>query len=112
MFIENFNDLKWLYIYQISSITLSLEPDCIYIYACIDIKILPRDKMKPPNTITASNANEPNVFATMIFLPSDPMNLNSAEAVWLRQTSRRYCLKNLAKPTSIRLRQMFKESKA
>lgn len=53
--------------------------------------------MNPPSVKIVSNANDPNVFAIMTFLPSAPMNRNSPPAIWLMQTSNRYCLKNLLK---------------
>ena len=46
-------------------------------------------------TITASKANDPTVFATMMFLPTAPINRKSPDAIWLIQTSRKYCLMNL-----------------
>lgn len=57
--------------------------------------ILPLDRMNPPITRTVSSAHDPNVFATMTFLPRAPMNRNSPEAIWLTQMSRNSCLKNL-----------------
>jgi hypothetical protein len=53
------------------------------------------DRTNPPRTMTRSNAKDPNVFATVVSLPKAAMNRNSAEAIWLMHTSRRYCLKNL-----------------
>lgn len=46
-------------------------------------------------TNIASNANEPKVLATIMFLPSAPMKRNSPEAIWFMSKSSRYCLKNL-----------------
>lgn len=51
--------------------------------------------MNPPMTNIASNANEPKVLATIMFLPSAPMKRNSPEAIWFMSKSSRYCLKNL-----------------
>lgn len=51
--------------------------------------------MNPPKTSTASNANEPTVLATIIFLPSAPIIRNSADAIWLVNRSIKYCFKNL-----------------
>jgi hypothetical protein len=59
------------------------------------IQKLPLDRINPPRTMTRSNPKDPNVFATVISLPKAAMNRNSAEAIWLTHTSRRYCLKNL-----------------
>ena len=55
----------------------------------------PLVKTKPPMTRKASRAKEPNVFATIMFLPSAPMNRKSADAIWLIHRRRKYCLKNL-----------------
>lgn len=57
--------------------------------------VLPRDRIKPPNAKSMSNANEPTVFATIIFLPAAPINRNNAEATWFTSTSTKYCLNNL-----------------
>ena len=60
----------------------------------------PLDKTNPPKTRTASKAKDPNVFATIIFLPSAAINRNSPDAIWLINRSRRNCLKNLPQRTS------------
>lgn len=39
-----------------------------------------RERTKPPNAKRRSRANNPNVFAMIMFLPAEPMNLNKAEA--------------------------------
>lgn len=57
--------------------------------------------IKPPKTIIASKANDPNVLATIIFLPNAAINLNIPDATWLRHKSRRNCLKNLSEMDSI-----------
>jgi hypothetical protein len=62
----------------------------------ITLKImLPLERIKPPNAKSRSSANDPNVLATIIFLPSDAINRNNAEAIWFTSNSIRYCLKNL-----------------
>ena len=76
------------------------ETNYLYIVSWIPT-LLPLDKMNPPRTRTVSNANEPNVFATMIFLPNAPMNRNSAEAIWLTHMSKMNCLKNLQEQKKI-----------
>lgn len=55
----------------------------------------PRDKTNPPRTRTASKAKDPNVLATITFLPSAAINRNSPDAIWLIRRSKRNCLKNL-----------------
>jgi len=54
-------------------------------------------------TKTASNANDPTVFATITFLPTAPINRKSADAIWLIQTSKKYCLMNLQVKQMIQL---------
>lgn len=44
--------------------------------------MLPLAKMNPPRTNIVSNPNEPNVLATIIFLPNDPMKRNKADDIW------------------------------
>ena len=43
---------------------------------------LPRAKMNPPRTKIVSNPNDPNVLATMIFLPNDAMKRNRPYDIW------------------------------
>jgi hypothetical protein len=57
--------------------------------------MLPLESMKPPKAKSKSSANDPNVLATIMFLPIAAINRNNAEAIWLTRTSRRYCLNNL-----------------
>jgi hypothetical protein len=57
--------------------------------------MLPLVSIKPPKAKSKSSANDPNVFAIIMFLPIAAINRNNAEAVWLTRTSRRYCLNNL-----------------
>lgn len=56
---------------------------------------LPRDITNPPKTKIVSKAHDPNVFATMTFLPNAAIRRNNPEAIWLAHISRRICLKNL-----------------
>lgn len=42
--------------------------------------VIPRARTKPPNANSRSSANKPNVFATIMFLPAEPINLNNADA--------------------------------
>lgn len=58
---------------------------------------LPFDKTNPPNTRTASIANEPNKFATIKMRPIAAMNRNSPDAIWFTHTSKRNILNNLKK---------------
>ena len=57
--------------------------------------IIPLDRTKPPNTKNKSVTNEPYVLATTVFLPIAAADRNNAEAIWFRNTSRRYSLNNL-----------------
>lgn len=57
--------------------------------------MLPLETINPPNTKTVTSAHEPNVFATIMFLPSAAMKRNNPEAIWLVQTSTRKYLKHL-----------------
>lgn len=42
---------------------------------------VPLDKMNPLIAVMASSANDPNVFATIMFLPKAPISLKSPEAI-------------------------------
>ncbi len=53
------------------------------------------DRMKPPNARNVRTAKDPNVLATIMFLPSAAIARNNPEAIWLINNSTRYCLKNL-----------------
>lgn len=67
-----------------------------YAYIMINcIRTSPLDRINPPMTRTASKPKDPTVFATIRFLPSAPINRKSPDAIWLIQTSRKYCLRNL-----------------
>lgn len=48
---------------------------------------LPRDKTNPHNAKSMTSANVPNVFAIILLRPTDAMNRNNAEAIWLTSTS-------------------------
>ena len=63
----------------------------------------PRDKINPPITRIVSKASEPQVFATIIFLPTAAINRNSPDAIWLRHRSKRNCLKNLPARALVRI---------
>ena len=42
--------------------------------------IIPRDRTKPPNAKSRSVANDPNVFATIMFRPVDAISRINADA--------------------------------
>jgi len=46
-------------------------------------------------TTSKANANDPNVEATDISLPTAPRNRNSEEPIWLTEDISRNCLRNL-----------------
>ena len=55
------------------------------------------DRMKPPNVRSVKSANDPNVLATIMFLPSAAIERNNPEAIWLVTNSTRYCFNILQK---------------
>ena len=55
------------------------------------------DRMKPPNVRSVKSANDPNVLATIMFLPSAAIARNNPEAIWLINNSKKYCFNNLHK---------------
>jgi hypothetical protein len=57
--------------------------------------MIPFDRTKPLIAKRMESANDPNVRATVMSLPTAAMNLNNAEAIWFTSTRIRYCLKNL-----------------
>ena len=61
----------------------------------VNVSKSPLDKMNPPITSTASNANEPTLLATITFLPSAPIIRKSPDDIWLANTNIKYCLNNL-----------------
>ena len=42
--------------------------------------LIPRDRTKPPNAKSKSNANVPNVFAIIMFLLAAAINRNNEDA--------------------------------
>ena len=77
---------------EVLKINFSKEANLIW-FTCIFS--VPRERINPPNDKSTSNANEPNVLATTMFLPVTAINRNNAEAIWLTPKSSAYCLKNL-----------------
>ena len=53
--------------------------------------------MLAPSVIVARSAKDPNVFATIMFLPNAAMNRIKPDAIWLINNSSRYCLNILQK---------------
>jgi len=53
--------------------------------------------MKPPNAKRMRSAKDPNVLATIMFLPSAAIARNKPEDIWFISRSTRYCFKNLHK---------------
>ena len=47
----------------------------------ISFLLIPRDRTKPPNAKGRTNANDPNVFATIMLLQAAAINRNNEDAV-------------------------------
>jgi hypothetical protein len=60
------------------------------------LNYIPLDNTKPPKAKSMTNANDPNVLATIRFpLPVTAIKRNNAEDIWFTRKSTRYCLNNL-----------------